>query len=55
MQTEPLSLRDVSDRTGLLENQINLLIAQGRFPRPTVVSGKLIWFADEIEAWREKC
>lgn len=49
---EPLSLHRVLAVTGLLHDQLELLIAQKAFPQPTVNAGHPMWHAEEIETWK---
>ncbi len=47
-----LRIQEVSKITSLAKSTINLWVAQGTFPRPTLLSPTLkVWRISDIEAW----
>ena len=48
------SVREVSELLGLGERTLWRWSAEGRFPRPRVVSRRRLWLAAEVKAWVKK-
>ena len=47
-----LRIQEVSTLTSLAKSTINLWVAQGKFPRPTLLSPTLkVWRISDIDAW----
>ena len=51
-ESKLLRLKDVSKLTSLGQSTINLWVAQGKFPKPTVLSITIkVWRLKDIVAW----
>jgi len=47
-----LRIQEVSQLTSLAKSTINLWVAQGNFPKPTLLSPTLkVWRASDIDEW----
>jgi prophage regulatory protein len=47
-----LRIQEVSALTSLAKSTINLWVAQGNFPKPTLLSPTLkVWRISDIDAW----
>ena len=47
-----LRIQEVSQQTSLAKSTINLWVAQGNFPKPTLLSPTLkVWRASDIDEW----
>jgi len=47
-----LRIQEVSQLTSLAKSTINLWVAQGNFPKPTLLSPTLkVWRVADIDAW----
>ena len=50
-----LRRRDVQARTGLSRSTIYRRVAEGTFPKPVNLGGRLVgWIAAEVQAWLEQ-
>jgi prophage regulatory protein len=50
-----LRIQEVSALTSLAKSTINLWVAQGNFPKPTLLSPTLkVWRISDIDAWIEQ-
>jgi predicted DNA-binding transcriptional regulator AlpA len=51
-ESKLLRLKDVSKLTSLGQSTVNLWVAQGKFPKPTVLSMTIkVWRLKDVVAW----